>query len=138
MKIVIILKIILVFSFFLITPLNTHGAPLFAMMLLWFYQFFADVFTMPFGKVFWEGLFVIPILETLIAAANCKLYKERYLFLFCIITLFLFILTSLGISFDVTYINIGLLSFIIPLLLFISSSTLLLYFNFKKPQEKIA
>ena len=138
MKKIIILKIIFIISFLSLTPLHQDGFPLFAMMLVWVYQFIADLFTVPFDKIFWEGLLVIPIVGTLIVAMLCKRFKDRNLLLFCITTLFLFVGYTLVFSFDGAYFHVGFLWFIVPLVLFVISSILLLHFNFKKQKVKIA
>lgn len=124
-------------SFLWLTPLNPHGAQFFAMFLLWLYQFFADLFTMSFDKVFWEGFLVIPILGALIIAMRSTYYKQRYLLLFCMTVLYLFTGYALGSSFKKEYFDIGFLGFIVPLIFFIASSILLLYLNFKKPQNEV-
>jgi hypothetical protein len=136
-KTIIILKVILLISFLLITPLNEHGVPLFAVLLMWFYQV-SDLFTIPLGKVSWDVLTVIPIVGALIVAMSCKLYKQKYLLLFCMFTLFIFLVYALGSSFDIEYFHLGYLWFIVPLTIFVISSILLLYFNFKKPKMEIA
>ena len=132
---IIVLKIAIIISFLLLTPLNQHGVPLFVVFIFGIYQFFADLSS---GKFLGEAFLLIPILGTLVVAMICKYYKQRYLLLFCMFVLFLFLGNALGFSFDKEYFHLGYLWFIVPLTIFISSSILLLYFNFKKPQEQIA
>ena len=132
---IIVLKIAIIISFLLLTPLNQHGVPLFVVFIFGIYQFFADLSS---GKFLWDGFLLIPIVGTLVVAMLGKYYKQRYLLLFCMFVLFLFLGNALGSSFDKEYFHLGYLWFIGPLLIFICSSILLLYFNFKKPQEEIA
>lgn len=109
-------KFIALFSFLLISGLQENGVPTFALLLIYFYQFFNDLFSSVAYRIFWEGLTIIPVFGLLILFLISKNYK---ILLGCFVVLFTFIVYSTGLIENYHRINAV---FLIPLVLFLFSS----------------
>jgi hypothetical protein len=80
-------KIISMLSFLMIGGLHENGVPNFALLAIYFFQFFGGIVS-GLHSIFWEGLIVIPILVALIVFSLNKNFK---ILLLC----FVILLTSL-------------------------------------------
>lgn len=129
-----ILKIISVISFLLIEGIQLHGTLNFAIIILYLYQFIHDIITFTHSHdIFWEGSLGIPIIGTLITLFFCKIYKDRYLLLLCLIALLFAIIILTGVAYPENYERILSTGFVPAISIFIISSVWLIILNFKKP-----
>jgi hypothetical protein len=110
-----LLKFISILSFLLINGVQENGVPNFAILLIYLFQFFSDVFSNT-AAIFWEGLITIPIFGLLILFLRSKNYKDL---LSCFLSLLVVLVYITGVLNN--YHRIGL-TFIIPLLIFLISS----------------
>lgn len=128
-----VLKILSVISFLLINGLGEHGIPNFAGILISLYEFAKDIITLPHNyEISWGlGLFSIVRIVCLLIMIISKKYRDRYLFLISFITLIALEIYSSGVlSFHkMTF------WFLFPLLLFITSSIMLIVIHFKKQKD---
>lgn len=112
-----ILKIVAVISFLMLPGLSENGIPFFAFLLYCLRVFITDLFGNA-DPIFWEGLFVLPILATIIIFFISKNYK---ILLFCFLGLLLTQIPSL-----ITYYkNIDFLYLFIFLTFIISSISII-------------
>jgi hypothetical protein len=110
-----ILKFITVLSFLLINGVQEHGVPNFALLLIYLYQFFNDIFTGA-STIFWGGLITIPIYALLILFFISESYRILLMIFFLLFVILIYIT---GIPNNYHRIN---LAFIIPTALFIISA----------------
>ena len=126
-------KFLLIISFFLISGLDQKGIPIFFLLVIYFYEFIHNFFDFSHPNIFWEGgLLPILVIVTILKLILCKAYKDKYILLLCIITLLFFTLYLSGIFFHDNIKRVISMEFLIPFLIFISSSIYLLWQNFKK------
>lgn len=129
-NIIYFLKLVWVISFLWIMMPGENELPLFLGLFLFLYQFIYDVVTLPHShEIFWEGLLTIFIIGTLIAGFKSKLYKDRYQFILCQISL----LCTLGLFFFVGFANAeltpGIFNFA-PIVIFFTTSFYLILKHF--------
>ena len=74
-----ILKIVAIISLLMLPGLSENGIPYFAFLLYCLRQFITDLFG-NLDYIFWQGLFVVPILAILVVFFISKNYK---ILLFC-------------------------------------------------------
>lgn len=108
-------KIIAVLSFLLISGVQQNGVPNFAMLLIYLFQFFNDIFS-DTTAIFWEGLITIPILSLLFLFLISNNYRVLLIY-FLILSAILIYITGL----IKNYYRINL-AFLIPSVVFIISS----------------
>jgi len=108
-------KLIAIISFLLISGIQENGVPIFALLLIYLYQFLNDLFS-GVSPIFWEGLIIIPVLSLLILFLISKNYR---ILLGCFVVLFAFLVYFTGLVGNYHRINAV---FVIPLLLFLLSS----------------
>jgi hypothetical protein len=96
-----ILKFISIISFLIIPGLHENGVPNFALLAIYLFQFFNDVFGSSV-KIFWEGLTAIPIFVFLIIFFISKRYK---ILLFSFIVLFTALVYLSGVADNYNRIN---------------------------------
>ncbi len=109
------LKFISILSFLLINGVQENGVPNFAILLIYLFQFFSDVFNNT-STIFWEGLITIPIFGLLILFLRSKNYR---VLLICFLSLLIVLVYITGVLSNYYRID---LTFSIPLLIFLISS----------------
>ena len=86
-----ILKIVAIISLLMLPGLSENGIPYFAFLLYCLRQFITDLFG-NLDYIFWQGLFVVPILAILVVFFISKNYK---ILLFCFLGLLITQIPSL-------------------------------------------
>ena len=126
------IKIIAIISFLLTCSIDEKGLPIMVTLLI--YSFVSIQEIVYYGhlhNILWEGLIYLPlVIGTIIVFFNTKKYKERYLQVFCFISL---LMTSIPLTgcLDIDRYNHIKLDFIIPLSVFIISSLVLIILTFR-------
>lgn len=123
------LKLVWVISFLCINMPGEHEIPLFFGVILFSYEFIYDIITLPEPhEIMWEGLLSVFVIGTLIAGFKCKLYKDRYSFVLCQISL----LCTLGffLSFSNARLTPGIFNFA-PIVVFLTASLFLILKHFR-------
>lgn len=110
-----LVKFIAVLSFLLISGVQQNGVPNFAMLLIYLFQFFNDIFSST-SAIFWEGLIAIPIFSLLFLFFISKNYR---VLLICFLILSAVLIYITGLINNYHRINF---TFIIPSVLFAISS----------------
>lgn len=128
-----ILKIIAVIAFLFTQGIHQHDTLNIGIILMSLYQFISDILNPEHG-ILWEGLVMVFIIGTFIVFLSCKGYKERYLLIFCFISLFIALIFLTGVYDPNNYKRINSW-FIIPSILFIVSSILSLILVFRNETE---
>lgn len=126
------LKLISVFSFLLISGIQIHSINNIVLIFLYAFTFFENITNNFFIiKDSWECILFIPLIGTLVILGLAKPFKERYLTLFCIISLLSFSIYSSGLLDKSNYKRIDY-EFLIPFSIFLMSSLTLILKNFSK------
>ncbi|PKF72257.1 hypothetical protein [Chryseobacterium sp. PMSZPI] len=128
-----ILKIIAVIAFLLTQGISQHDTLNIGIIFMSLYQFISDILNPEYG-ILWEGLGMVFLIGTFIVFLSCKGYKERYLLIFCFISLFIALIFLTGVYDPNNYKRINSW-FILPSLLFIVSSILSLILVFRNEIE---
>ncbi len=128
------LKIISIVSYLLICSTDQKGFPIIIMLLIYLVDFFQS-FTYNNLGISWSSFILSTLtIATLFVFFKCKHYTDKYLQIFCFLALITLVMFS-GI-FNSYYSN---LYFLLPFLIFITSSVTLIFISFKKItlQDKI-
>lgn len=134
----VILKIIVITSFLFICSIDQVGLPIIIEIFIFLYQFVNDIIVPSSIGIFWEGgLLTGLVISSLIILWLCKIYKDKYILLLCFIALLSSTFMFTGIFNPYNYYKRTLpISFILPMSIFIISSTILIVKNFKKKKSK--
>lgn len=125
-----ILNTSMIFSFFLICSITQDGLPVFVYLLLMVIEFFNSFAYVNTG-INWEaGLAPVLVMVALVIFCSYDKFKNKYLMIICFFALLIFLISETGILKTENYMRINYL-FIIPFLIYILSSFLLIFYNFK-------
>ncbi len=126
-------RFIAMFSFLLIFGLQENGVPTIALLLIYFYQFWHDVFSSIAFRIFWEGLSIIPVFFVLFLFLISRNYK---VLLGCFIVLLVYQFYVAGLR--INYQNMHS-AFLLPLTVFVISSVYVIVMVKKqKPDIKVS
>ncbi len=131
------LKIISIVLYLLICSTDQKGFPIIIMLLIYLVDFFQS-FTYNNLGISWSSFILSTLtIATLFVFFKCKKYADRYLQIFCFLVLLISLTVFSGI-FNFNY-SISNLYFLLPFLIFITSSVTLIFISFKKIalQDKI-
>ncbi|KPH11493.1 hypothetical protein [Chryseobacterium sp. ERMR1:04] len=128
-----VLKIISIFSFLLINGIQENGTINFGIILMYLFAFLHDITHFPVIGIFWEGFIAITIIGTLITFILCRKYKDRYLQLFCFLSLLIGTVYLTGVSVPENYKRVSSSGFLPTISIFIISSVWVIILSFKKP-----
>lgn len=95
MSLIKILKIVAIISFLMLPRLSENGIPYFAFLLYCLWLFIMSIFG-HLDPIFWQGLFVVPILATLVVFF---ISKNNKILLFCFLGLLIIQIPSLIINY---------------------------------------
>lgn len=124
-----ILKIVSLLSYLSITGLQEHSIPMVGAIVYYWVNLFSNIqYRIPISDPSWESVIVIPLTIVLLIFFFSRSYKNRYLAVFCFITLVIFALYLSGL---VNYFENLNAYFLIPFLIFLASSILALKIQFK-------
>ncbi|SDL55905.1 hypothetical protein SAMN05216273_102176 [Chryseobacterium taihuense] len=131
------LKIISIVSYLLICSTDPKGFTIIIMLLIYLVDFFQSLTYNNLGISWNSFIFSTLTIATLFIFFKCKKYADRYLQIFCFLVLLISLTVFSGI-FNFNY-SISNLYFLLPFLIFITSSVTLIFMSFKKItlQEKI-
>lgn len=130
------LKIISIVSYLLICSTDQKGFPIIIMLLIYLVDFFQSLTYNNLGISWSSFILSTLIIATLFVFFKCKHYTDKYLQIFCFVALITLVMFSGIFNF---YYSISNLYFLLPFLIFITSSVTLIFISFKKItlQEKI-
>lgn len=129
-----ILKIIMLISYLSIMGLGQHGIPVFALLFIYIYQFIHDIISHSKNlEIFWEGgvIFIVNLFIFIIIL-YCRPYKDKYVLLLGVFSLFILTLYLSGLFYQHNYEKITL-HFLVPLIVFVGTASILIIKNFKNP-----
>lgn len=128
-----ILKIIAIGAFLFTQGIGQHDTLNIGIILMSLYQFISDILNPEYG-ILWEGLGMVFLIGSFIVFLSCKGYKERYLLIFCFISLFIALILITGVYDSNNYKRINNW-FIYPSILFSVSSILSIVLVFRNKNE---
>lgn len=124
------LKIASIISYLLICSIDPKGFPIIIMLLIYLVDFFQS-FTYNNLGISWSSFILSTLtIATLYVFFKCKKDKDKYLQMFCFLVLVITLAVFSGI-FN-SYYSISSLYFLLPFLIFITSSITLILLSFKK------
>ncbi|MBS1573174.1 MAG: hypothetical protein JST62_12325 [Bacteroidetes bacterium] len=128
------LQLTTIISFLLICVLDEMGLPLFIIPLMYLYQSITDLFSLNFSSFFEYGIVSLALIGTIIVFFKCKKYTDRFLLLFCVITLFIAAIVLTG-SYNTISFHRMNVWYYIPFSVFVLSSIAVVVKAFKKPSN---
>lgn len=129
-----ILKLISIVSYMMICSIDPKGFPIFVLLLIYLVDFFQS-FTYNNLEISWNSFITcILTIGTLSVFLKCRKYKDKYLLIFCFISLLLSTIIYTGIlnPSNYYYQNQSLKWFAVPFFVFVLSSLSLIILNFKR------
>lgn len=129
-----IFKLISIVSYMMICSIDSKGFPIFVLLLIYLVDFFQS-FTYNNLEISWNSFITcILTIGTLSVFLKCRKYKDKYLLIFCFISLLLSTIIYTGIlnPSNYYYQNQSLKWFAIPFFVFVLSSLSLIILNFKR------
>lgn len=129
-----ILKLISIVSYMMICSIDQKGFPIFVLLLVYLVDFFQS-FTYNSLEISWNSFITcILTIGTLSVFLKCRKYKDKYLLIFCFISLLLSTIIYTGIlnPSNYYYQNQSLKWFAVPFFVFVLSSLSLIILNVKR------